>query len=357
MPGKPQKSPGLARHNVYLEHIANVYNIYQNISKIGQTCEKNAWFVVGECENGHRFAKELACGKEWCRVCGEDGSMAHNRRLARWLPKIQEFEASGYFVFTIPEELRAKYRTKKALAGLGHRIQELLRSYGYARGLRRWHFFGDRSVKYHPHLNILVDGGYLSREKLKAIKRDYARILDCQVVDVHYHYRRSPAEQVHTLKYVTRATFRDYKWNIELAMSLRGFRNMCVWGRGLWTGAPCWFLSEKAGIEGLDVESVNKLATGVCPVCSKPLLWGKALPFGLLGLVEKKSLGAGYYRLEDIRPPPGLPREVKRKLYWMELVHRAEVQVANEKASRDRALELEYLAVLEASYGNSDGLG
>ncbi|GAI73676.1 unnamed protein product, partial [marine sediment metagenome] len=72
----------------------------ENISRwLALTCDKKGvgWFIAGECENGHRFAKELVCGKEWCSVCGEDGSTAHMRRFARWLPKAQQLEVMGYF--------------------------------------------------------------------------------------------------------------------------------------------------------------------------------------------------------------------------------------------------------------------
>jgi hypothetical protein len=325
---------------------------YDNVSSwLGTTCDKDGvgWFIAGECENGHRFAKELVCGKDWCGVCGEDGSVAHMRRLARWLPKVQQFGTMGYFVFTLPESVRGKYRAKKALADLGHQVQELLKSYGYSRGLRRWHFFGDKSAKYHPHLNVLVNGGFVSPRKLDSIKRGYASLLRVDLADVNYRYRRSPGMMWHTLRYVTRATFRDYEWDIDMALELRGFRNMVVWGRGKWTGPAVWSLADlkgkaRADVEGFDVQAVESLAAGVCPVCGKGLTWGEALPIGLLSMVEKCPLGAGYYRLADIRPPPALPAEVKQKLYWMDLIHRVEVKSAAERAERERAAEAEYQA-------------
>ncbi|MBA7537710.1 hypothetical protein ES705_29979 [subsurface metagenome] len=260
----------------------------------------------------------------------------------------------GYFVFTIPQELRGKYRTKKALSKLGHQVQELLKAFGYSRGLRRWHWFGDiaRSglrgdIPFHPHLNCLADGGFMPEKKLEAIKAAYTSLLGAEVVDVNYHYRQSPGKMVHTLKYVCRSTFRDYDWDIDMAMELRGFRNMVVWGRGQWDGEAAWSLDDlngkaKAAVEGLDVEAVEGLVAGVCPVCGEALTWGEALPIGLLNMVDKKPLGAGYYRLADIRPPPrDLPAEVKQRLYWRELIHRAEVQVAVERADTRAKAEAE----------------
>ena len=84
---------------------------------------------------------------------------------------------------------------------------------------------------------------------------------------------------------------------------------MVVWGRGQWTGAQQWSLADlggeaRAAVEGLDIEAIESLAAGVCPVCGSALVWGEALPVGLLAMVDKQPLGAGYYRLADIRPPP-----------------------------------------------------
>jgi rRNA maturation protein Nop10 len=270
-------------------------------------CSKKAWFVPGEDTTGHRFVKEVVCGKEWCPVCGADGSTAHNRRFARWLPKIQQMKTIGYFVFTIPEELRAKYRTKKALGQLGHDTQELLKSYGYRRGLRRYHWFGDKSTKWHPHLNIMVDGGFISPQELEVIKTAYANILGVNMADVNYHYRTTPGQMVHTLKYVTRATFKNCEWDGEMTMELYNFRNNVAWGK--WDDSPAWSLEDLHGkarkdVAGLDVHAIESLGSGVCPECGEPIKWGHAMPMGLLDMVEKQSLGAGYWRILPDIPPP-----------------------------------------------------
>ncbi|MBA7661012.1 hypothetical protein ES703_69022 [subsurface metagenome] len=269
------------------------------------------YFLVGSCENGHRYAKELYCGREWCPVCGDEWSAAHQRKFSRWLSKAMQIRTMGYFVFTIPQELRSKYRTKKALSKLGHQVQELLKGFGYSRGLRRWHFFGDKSTKWHPHLNVLVDGGFVSPRKLDLVKAAYAGILGCQVIDVNYQYRRSPGEMVHSLKYVTRASFRDFNWDQEMADELHGFRNQLWWGSRLWDGEPTWSLDDLDGeagrdIEGMDVQAVESLESSKCPRCGKPLDWSRAHPIGELEAMERHALGAGYYELEQVRAPPGM---------------------------------------------------
>jgi rRNA maturation protein Nop10 len=342
---------GPAGASYYLEYIANVS------SWLETTCDTKAWFVTGECDNGHRFAKEIVCGKEWCPVCGAKGSVAHNRRFARWLKKMFQVESLGYLVFTIPEGLRMNYRTKKAMAGIGTDVQELLKKCGFIRGLRRWHFFGDKSKKYNPHLNCLVDGGYITEAKLDAIKAGYARLLGVEMADVNYRYFTSPGKMVHTLRYVTRATFLDYEWDIEMAMELRGFRNMVVWGRGQWECEPVWSLTDlkgkaKAEVEGLDIKAIGALADKICPVCGEGVVWSGALPVGLLNLVDKKSLGAGYYRLADARASPGLPDDIKRRIYWLEVVHRVKVQDDIKARHAEALAEAECQAVLWKSILN-----
>lgn len=312
--GSLEQIPGVqgAAPPGYLETVDNVSfeaKTAEISNWLSATCDKGkGYFIEACCEDGHRFAKELVCNKEWCSICGKDNSIAHNRRFARWIPKILQLESMGYFVFTLPESIRYRYRNKRSLAKLGHDVQELLKSYGYTRGLRRWHFFGDKSTKWHPHLNCLVDGGYCSAAVLDKIKASYAWLLGVDTVDVNYHYRRSPGRMVHTLKYVTRATFRDYEWDVEMALELRGFRNMVVWGRGQWDDKPAWSLEDlqgetKAEIKEVDIMAIDKLAARVCPVCGKPIKWGKALPIGLLDMVDKHSLGAGYWRVLPDVPP------------------------------------------------------
>lgn len=321
-----QQAPSL--ESLYLELEANVSSwLGEGYAKrdavipwLEMTCDGPGvkWFVPGECENGHRYGKEIFCGKEWCSVCGEDGSKAHNRRFVRWLPKIQHFKSMGYFVFTIPEALRCEFTAKKSLTRLGHQVQELLKTCGYFRGLRRWHFFGDKSTKWHPHLNVLVDGTFIAPDKLAKIKADYAALLGVDMADVNYSYRRTPGRMVHTLKYITRATFRDWQWEPEIALEIRGLRNMVVWGRDKWNDPPAWGLDDldsKGGreVEGLDVRAVDSLSRGICPECGKPIKWGEPLPFGLLGMIEGKiDLGAGYWRLPDAIPREKWLREKNR---------------------------------------------
>ncbi len=274
-----------------------------------------AGVITGSCANGHRFAKEVYCGREWCGVCngkweqGKAMKPSHARRFARWYPKAQQFDGVGYWTFTLPVELRAKYRTKEALGDLGHRIQELLKSYGFSRGLRRWHFFGDRSNRWHPHLNCLVDGGFLGGKALRSLRREYSRLVGAKLAIADYHYLDSPGEKVHALTYVTRATFLDWRWDEAMARELRGFRNQLWWGSKQWDREPVWSLDDLSGeweaeLSDSQAKAVASLESGECPYDGLPIDWERFLPISVLPELGGRELGAGYWELPYVRPPP-----------------------------------------------------
>ncbi|MBA7546965.1 hypothetical protein ES705_39367 [subsurface metagenome] len=283
---------------------------YVNLEK-----ECPAGIITGHCENGHRFAKEVYCGREWCEVCNgkwEKGKAmlpTHARRLARWYPKAQQFAGLGYWTFTIPKPLRYKYRTKEALGKLGHNVQELLKDAGYSRGLRRWHYFGDRSQDWHPHLNCLVDGAGITKRKLRSIRREYSSLLGVKLAIADYHYFASPGEKVHALTYVTRATFLDWRWDEAMAKELHGFRNQLWWGSKEWSREPVWSLDDlqgkpEADMSDTDARAVSALGLGYCPYDGLPIEWKRFLPASVLPELGGRSIGAGYWELPYVRPPP-----------------------------------------------------
>ena len=283
----------------YLDTIANV------VTSTGLPAKCPGYFVVGQCENGHRFAKELYCGREWCPVCGEDESPAHMRRFARWVGKVQQLRTVGYLVFTLPEEVRSRYRSKAKLNELtkrvtggdkSRRIEGMLKGMGFDRGLARWHWFGETPGKWHPHLNVIVESGHLTHSQLRSIRRAYAGILGVDVAVVNYSYAKVVPKMVHVLKYVTRATFRDYTWDERMAARLYNFRNMRSWGS--WSGPAVWELEGEA-----ELPAVASLEAGLCPVCGEPVSWSRARDIVWLKLWARagqvKPLGAGYWALAE----------------------------------------------------------
>ena len=128
------------------------------------------WFCMGLCEDGHQWAKELYCGREWCSSCR---GLVHRRRMARWWDKAQQLHQMGYLVVTFPPEDRQGLRAKVDLAEVGKVATVGVREL-FPRGLRRWHFFGEdhgAGIQYHPHLNYLVDGARLRKAELRPYVR------------------------------------------------------------------------------------------------------------------------------------------------------------------------------------------
>ncbi len=337
----------------YFKTLDNVSGWLQN------TCDRETgFFVWGECENGHAVAKELVCAKDWCQVCGKKGSTAHMRRVARWVPKVRQIAVMGKIVFTLPDELIPNYRERRQekrrgdlrrvhpLTTLGHDIQELLKAFGFPRGLRRWHFKGDKSPRYRPHLETIFDAPApvmvpckakpvsVCPVVLDAIKYEYASLLGIKCdslieaghkADVKFEYRTQPGRKWHGLTYACRPTYHDYEEDPIAALAIRDMRNMVAWGRGLWAQPAVWSLAMLHGkarkeAAALDSKAIAALAEHKCPCCGKTIVWHEALPIKMLGLRDKMPLGAGYYRLKDIPPGPELPDDIATNLWQMEYI-------------------------------------
>ena len=312
-------------------------------------------FLIGVCENGHRFAKEIYCFQEWCPQCGAKWSEAHQRKFSRWLLKVLQMKQLGYFVVEWPLASRSKLRSKAALGDSGRMIKQVLsgeweierrrqrgerisrqreediRGGWFPRGLRRWHYFGDlvkelgegmksltwvdaesssdgQGDRYNPHLNVLVPYGFITRSKFRRIKWALRAALQEPDLIVHYGYTREPSRMVHALKYITRATFLDWMWAPGMAADIYNFHNSQTWGK--WDGEQLWSLDELGGDSELavlpDPLAVASLESGLCPRCGKPIEWSGPFPIKALKGMDSIPLGAGYYELEQVRAPPGM---------------------------------------------------
>ncbi|MFC1980810.1 hypothetical protein ACFLVN_01000 [Chloroflexota bacterium] len=198
------------------------------------------YIILADCGSGkHHFAKRLDCNQEWCPVCGENGSSAHKHRVSKWIPKAQQMESLAYFVIEFPEIYRhlgaggvnpdpdgGKFwcYSKSDLRATTNAIVDVLagkrkgrrgRVGGFfERGLSRWHWFGEvcvnqrgrkcklaghrcpkvkcddfiNSGKWNPHLNVLVEGGYIDPAKLKEIKSALRTALNVPDLIVNYSF-------------------------------------------------------------------------------------------------------------------------------------------------------------------------
>ncbi len=352
-------------------------------SRVGK-CPEN--WLHGSTSAGERFAKELYCGSEWCPVCGKKGSVSHNRRFEAWLPKAQQCKQLGLMVIEFPLSSRNKPRSKKALGEYGKLAVEVLtgsyeaksrrrngetllhgevaeiKARHFSRGMRRWHYFGDvkkelgklnldgfttfepepdilaSKVKSNCHLNVLLDAGYLPKPWFEHIVFTLRIAFNEPRLIVHYGYVKEPGRIVHLLKYTTRSTFLDYKWDEYLAGQLYGFRNMRSWGK--WLDEPVWSLPE-AGIKGKEAENMLKrreLGKGVSYKTGLLITWSKPRPIVELKETIAKGgcvdLGSGYWELPSVEPPKSHIDESEGIAEQRRLLVKAkEVVEAKERAS------------------------
>lgn len=189
--------------------------------------------AVGSCSHGHNYGKLIACGREWCEYCGENNSLQHQTRAARWLHKVKQCDDVGYFVVTIPSQAREMFMQHETLSIFRRAVVRYLKRSGFERGLVRYHWCGDcpdckgdgcdkcdykkTGKTWHPHLNILTDSGYISKETLNDFKAFVAKWMRNNTpynggdAVIHYQYTADEKKKAHLLRYVTRSTLR-FDW-------------------------------------------------------------------------------------------------------------------------------------------------
>lgn len=261
------------------------------------------WMVVGTCTNGHRYAKELYCGREWCPICGAQDSSVHQRRKARLIPKLQQLSEVGYFVVEFPDRYRklpGYVYSRKGLQSCTNKVVDALagvRSHGkrqggfFPRGILRWHFFGEEVVgKWNPHLNIIVEAGYIPENQMLLIKNSLKKSLRCKDLIVNYSYTAEIPKVMHILRYITRATFTDKSWDDRMADHLFGFRNTRWWGN--WKQEAVWHLETE--------DTITALESGICPQCGEKITWGKTIDIAWIQLEKKiATFSGGYFQLDN----------------------------------------------------------
>jgi len=260
--------------------------LFETTLSAGATFSCQSGFIAGGCSNGHKFLKAVFCGREYCDTCGADGSPSHLRRIARWIPKAEQITNMAYLVITIPEQARAHFKNKTALTEFRTFVKRKLQRDGITRGLIRWHWFGDcrqckgagcfhchnsgMSKKFHPHLNILIDGGLMKKREFNRFTQNWRNSLTSYFekvtgieklpANLHYQYTNKPEIRAHWLKYVTRATHRNY--NKEIAEKLAGYRTTATFGT--------WNHKIKVKTE---ISDAVALEASACPCCGSRVTW------------------------------------------------------------------------------------
>ena len=305
--GTPQKPTEKDDLLYYLDSVDKLFFAEAKSRLPSSMANCGLWAKIGQCENGHRFAVRLFCGKPYCDICRD---IIHQRKIGRGLPKIQQIEVMGKWVFRPPDELQPLLRTKAQRALFAKKVADAVIEIGYARLIWYKHDFGEGSPKYAFHLEVIVDGGYLSNEQLDVLKRKLRRLIYPRwairewgdKLDVWYGYYQTTAEKMHALTYATHPTFTNIDWDRALARGLNGERYSGY--RGNWKQPAKWKLTEN----DRHLECLATLEKGDCPICGKPIKWDKPLtPFVLVLAEDGVEITSSYYALPSIRPPPKNP--------------------------------------------------
>jgi len=273
---------------------------------------------LSSCQDCRKFyVVRVPCKREYCPECGVKHSLAHKQLTMKlylyMLELYEEKKSIGYFVITAPPELRELLKSKEGRQEFRRYIIRLFKREGFGKGITRWHFAGDKSRKWYPHLNVLVSASYLEKEKLERIKRLIERRYG--VKTVFYEYLKDLPRIYFVAEYVARPTF--LMQDEVGAESIKGSRRVQTWG--------CFKvnkMNEKTKEEfehhirelmmkGYLENEVEKMAycllSSRCPTCYEKLSWQVRKYFDLpKGNIYKLGWGCWIIENETIesRSPP-----------------------------------------------------
>lgn len=100
------------------------------LREIVQNCGYD--WAMSQCANGHQFAKQVLCGRDYCFSCGRRDSDAHKRRNVRTIKRARQLgkQGMGYFVIELQIEDRDRFRTQDALNKASRAVIDTLRDFG-----------------------------------------------------------------------------------------------------------------------------------------------------------------------------------------------------------------------------------
>jgi hypothetical protein len=281
------------------------------------------------------YLKSITCGKDWCADCGQLGSEAHKRRYQQVLPRFKAIQKKGlsigYLVITIPRTLRNRFKDKDALKAFRQYWKEKLKRESYEYGAIRYHWAGEDGYRWHPHLNILFESGWIGKETLEKWReelgkwfKEYCQLPECEFwnektkkmerhfpkSNIYFHYlqpgkteeekSQSESKLFHWVKYIFRATQTQY--NKITAEVIYKFRNTSIWGKpDKWP--PKELTQEEILAKALSGFEIDE-ETGEIEKITWHKDWSENLqkfvprriPIGLFGPDECEKLTSGFYR-------------------------------------------------------------
>jgi hypothetical protein len=191
-------------------------------------CGVFRYAYCSECQRG--YLVKIPCKKECCPECGQQNSLYHKQQKMRMYPYVLEMFSEcgsvGYFVITTPMWLRERLKDKKERYKFRRYIERLLKREGFKKGVSRWHFAGDSSTKWYPHLNVLIPASYIDDKRLERIKKLLKRRYGIE--DIFYEYIKDLPRLNFVIEYVSRPTF-NLQNEVEYEC-IRGTRKFNLWG-------------------------------------------------------------------------------------------------------------------------------
>lgn len=182
------------------------------------SCQKTAIRFLG-CSSGLDYFYFISCMKWFCERCGAKGGAIHKKRLAGILKRVEGLLgeiALLQFVFTVPEEWRSMFLTRKAMNSLIRMAEKIIKKeYPEKRCVAYFHAFGEKKEGFNPHVNIHVieekGGRYaIAPERLQEIKDAWIKALKgygCRggyQGNIYYQFFTEKRKVLHKLSYMSR---------------------------------------------------------------------------------------------------------------------------------------------------------
>jgi len=155
-------------------------------------------------------------------------------------------EKVGYLVATVPAGLRERFYDIKVLKDFKEYWKRKIKRDLYKdgkepRGLIRYHWAGEDGTTWKPHLNILIEQGWIPEAQLEQWRHDlkfwfknYFKLDRAPAPNIFYRYTNKDGEKYHKIKYITRATmlrFPDIKTKDFFFKDLKNFKNTTLFGK------------------------------------------------------------------------------------------------------------------------------
>jgi hypothetical protein len=194
--------------------------------------------ITGET-TGKYFFKMVTCGRDWCPDCGKIYSQTHSRRIVINIPRVKQILQKSklqYLIITIPAQLRINFNNKEALNDFRTYWRRKLKREGYKKGVMRYHWAGEDGYIFKPHLNILMPGGWISKNMLAKWRaelavwfQNYCGTANLPKANIYTAYTSKEEKAKHWVSYVFRSTQVSFnKWSEK---TIVGYRNTSVFGK------------------------------------------------------------------------------------------------------------------------------